>query len=194
MDIYVRKLRSVIKICCRVLTGYYRKAIVNILDGGVDFGKNVFIGKSVTLKTTDGGSISIGDNVSIENNSYIYAQQGTIRIGRNVFIGSGAQIVCKRSVIIGNDALIAAYVVVRDANHGMRQNELIRKQECDISEVHIGEDVWLGAHVVVTAGAVVGDGAVVGANAVVVNSVEPFEVVGGVPAKHIRYRHKRSNK
>lgn len=52
----------------------------------------------------------------------------------------------------------------------------------------IGNDVWIGHGAIITAGVSVGDGAVVGANAVVTKDVAPYAIVGGVPARLIRYR------
>jgi acetyltransferase-like isoleucine patch superfamily enzyme len=52
----------------------------------------------------------------------------------------------------------------------------------------IGNDVWIGANAVILDGIVIGDGAVIGANSVVTKNVEPYSIVGGVPAKHIKYR------
>ena len=52
----------------------------------------------------------------------------------------------------------------------------------------IGSDVWIGSHVLVNGGVTIGHGAVVGAGAVVVKDVPPYSIVGGVPAKVIRYR------
>jgi acetyltransferase-like isoleucine patch superfamily enzyme len=52
----------------------------------------------------------------------------------------------------------------------------------------IGHDVWIGEGVVVIDGVKIGTGAIVAAGAVVVKDVEPYSVVGGVPAKHIKYR------
>ena len=53
----------------------------------------------------------------------------------------------------------------------------------------IGNDVWIGTNVFLLAGVKIGDGAIIGAGAIVTHDVEPYAVVGGVPAKVIRYRY-----
>lgn len=52
----------------------------------------------------------------------------------------------------------------------------------------IGNDVWIGSNSTVLGGVHIGDGAVIGAGAVVTKDVPPYAVVGGVPAKIIKYR------
>lgn len=54
--------------------------------------------------------------------------------------------------------------------------------------IKIGNDVWIGHGVTVLSGVTVGDGAVVAAGAVVAKDVEPYSIVGGVPATHIAWR------
>jgi len=55
-------------------------------------------------------------------------------------------------------------------------------------KVKIGNDVWIGEKVVILDGVKVGNGAVIAAGAVVVKDVESYSVVGGVPARHLKYR------
>ncbi|MDO1451213.1 CatB-related O-acetyltransferase [Rhodocytophaga aerolata] len=52
----------------------------------------------------------------------------------------------------------------------------------------IGNDVWIGSRAILIDGIKVGDGAVIGAGAVVTKDVPPYAVVGGIPAKIIKYR------
>ena len=52
----------------------------------------------------------------------------------------------------------------------------------------IGNDVWIGYEAVILQGVTIGDGAIIGARAVVTKDVEPYTIVGGVPAKTIKRR------
>lgn len=55
-------------------------------------------------------------------------------------------------------------------------------------DIVIGNDVWIGYDAVIMAGVTVGDGAIIGTRAVVTKDVEPYSIVGGIPAKEIRKR------
>lgn len=57
-----------------------------------------------------------------------------------------------------------------------------------IATTTIGNDVWIGHGAILIAGVSIGDGAIVGAGAVVTKNVPPYAIVGGVPAKIIKYR------
>lgn len=58
----------------------------------------------------------------------------------------------------------------------------------EVRRCTIGNDVWIGARAVILDGINISDGAIVAAGAVVANDVPPYALVGGVPAKIIRYR------
>jgi acetyltransferase-like isoleucine patch superfamily enzyme len=55
-------------------------------------------------------------------------------------------------------------------------------------DVVIGHDVWIGHGATIMSGVTIGDGAVIAANAQVVKDVAPYEVVGGNPARHLKFR------
>ena len=105
-----------------------------------------------------------------------------IHIGRNVFINSGCHFQDQGGIYIGDNVLIGHNVVLATINHDLNP--------CDrhniYKPIYIGDRVWIGSNVVVTQGVTIGEGAVIGAGAVVTKDVEPFTVVGGVPAKFIK--------
>ena len=55
-------------------------------------------------------------------------------------------------------------------------------------DIIIGNDVWIGAKSTIMSGVKIGDGVIIAAGALVTKDVEPYSVVGGNPAKHIKYR------
>jgi acetyltransferase-like isoleucine patch superfamily enzyme len=117
----------------------------------------------------------ISDNVSIGDYSYVNTRSSleNCDVGKFCSISSGVY-VCPfehnisfrttHPIIIRNDAALP------------------RKR------VTIGNDVLISLNVIILEGVTVGNGAVIGAGAVVTKDVKPYEVVGGIPAKHIKYR------
>lgn len=94
---------------------------------------------------------------------------GTLEIGDHFHSGSG--------------------ILVLTANHNYRSNRALPYDEIDIERpVRIGECVWMGSRVIVLPGAEIGDGAIVQAGSVVHGTVPKCAIVGGNPAKIIRYR------
>lgn len=116
------------------------------------------------------GVIEIGDRVSFNNNVHINACGG----GR---------------IILGNDVLVAPNVVLRASDHITSSlDKPIREQGHKPGEIVLEDDVWLGSNVTVIGDVRIGRGAVVAAGAVVIKDVEPYSIVGGVPAKFIKKR------
>jgi acetyltransferase-like isoleucine patch superfamily enzyme len=61
--------------------------------------------------------------------------------------------------------------------------------ECNDLGIFIGHDVWIGMGATILPNVIVGNGAVIGAGAVVTKDVDEYEVVGGIPARHIKSRY-----
>ena len=107
-----------------------------------------------------------------------------IMLGKNVFINSGCCFQDQGGIEIGDNALIGQQVVIATINHDLTPE---RRANMQFAPVKIGNNVWIGAHATILAGVTVGDGAVVAAGAVVTKDVPANAVVGGVPAKIIKY-------
>jgi acetyltransferase-like isoleucine patch superfamily enzyme len=152
-------------------------------------GKRLFIGNGVDILYPD--NISMGDDVRLHGNNLIAALQGVITIENNVFINFGVSITAHYGgeIHIGSDVLIARNVSIIANNHKYDRLDIpIGRQGNDSGVVVIGNDVWIGTNVYIGPHVTIGDGAVVGANAVVLRDVEPYTVVGGVPARFIKKR------
>ena len=68
----------------------------------------------------------------------------------------------------------------------------VLSDECRLPErTIIGNDVWIGSGCIIKQGIRIGDGAVVGANSFVNKDVEPFSIVVGSPARHLKYRFEK---
>lgn len=73
----------------------------------------------------------------------------------------------------------------------LKNYEYIKGHPKSKGDVIIGNDVWIGREAVILSGVKIGDGAVIGACSLVTKDVEPYSIVGGNPAKFIRYRFKK---
>lgn len=73
-------------------------------------------------------------------------------------------------------------------DHHLQENWIEKHQNINKSKITIGSDVWVGRGATIMRGVKVGNGAVIGAGAIVTKDVLPYSVVGGIPAKLIKFR------
>lgn len=73
-------------------------------------------------------------------------------------------------------------------SHVTGKKVFVKPFEGESGMTEIGNDVWIGDHVVIMSGVKIGDGAIVAAGAVVTKDVPPYAIVGGIPARVIKYR------
>lgn len=139
------------------------------------------------------GKIILADDVICRPNVYMVSC-GELHVGKNSYFNHNAYIGCNERIEIGENVLVGPNVVVVDADHVITQTHIpINQQGMNSRPVIIEDDVWLCANCTVTKGARIGRGAVVGANAVVIGEVPPYAVVGGCPAKVLKFRAPESS-
>lgn len=123
-----------------------------------------------------------------------FGNQHNIIIEDYVFIGEGTRVYAQGKVTIKRGTIIADHCDIRTANHyydGDNLHCLPFDEKILVKPVTIGHNVWIASHVLILPGVTIGDGAVVAAGSVVTKDVEECEVVGGAPAKHIKYRDRK---
>lgn len=133
------------------------------------------------------GSIQVGEftefwpNVKLSCYGRSQHDQASIRIGSRCSIGDRTEIHSGKSVVIGNNVIIAWDCVIMDRDyHSTDQGTEVLKP------VTIGNNVWIGCKAIILKGVTIGEGAVVAAGAVVTKDVAPFTLVAGNPARVIR--------
>ncbi len=135
------------------------KYIFDQIGAQVNIEKNVFFGS--------GRDISIGEQSGIGVNAWV---QGPLHIGKYVMMGPD--------------------VLIYTKNHEYARTDIpmIHQGDTEPLPVVIEDDVWIGGRVIILPGVTVGTGSIVGAGSVVTKDIEPYSIVGGVPAKVIKKR------
>ena len=128
-----------------------------------------------------------GSNVNIERGAS-FSDGSTIEIGDNSVIGHNC--VLNPLVKIGKNVLMGADVLIFTNNHSFSEIDIPINQQGynEPKAVTVSDDAWIGARVIILPGRTIGKSAVVGAGSVVTKNVPDFAVVGGNPAKILRYR------
>ncbi len=115
---------------------------------------------------------------------------GNIKIGKHTYFNGGRIVTGPHSKVeigewcaIGHNVNIIAWT--HDAEHStgpMDKRPTIEK------DIIIGNRVWIGTNAFIREGITIGDNSIIGANSLVINDVEANSIVGGVPARLIRYK------
>lgn len=130
-------------------------------------GKNVVFCSGIKFQVPKG--ISIGNNVWIGEKSRLSGSCGGITIGNNVIFGPE--------------------VAIWSSNHNYYSPEALPFDNVNIPKpVVIEDNVWICCRACIAPGVTIGEGAVVGMGAVVTTNIPPGAVVGGNPAKVLKYR------
>lgn len=170
-----KQLFRFIFISSRFIPRAWNKFIVNPLKRNMlgEHGKNVHFGQDATVSGWE--NILCGNDVSIGARNKFLCTKAKIKIGNHVIFGPDVMIVTGNHIIDVQGTYISSF----------REED---KREFDDQDVILEGDNWVGARAIILKDVKIGYGAVVAAGAVVTQDVPPFAIVGGVPAKIIKYR------
>lgn len=149
-------------------------------------GKHSFIISPIEI--TGPKRIRLGDNVHIGHNSTLSCYGGNVVIGSETFVTKNLNLFCAEKVEIGNDVLIASYVLISDLTHGINP-ELetnYQKQKLTTKPVIIEDGCWIGDKASILPGTHIGKKCVIGANSVVRGKIPPYSLVVGNPGKIVK--------
>lgn len=128
-----------------------------------------------------------GKDVDVRYNCY-FGTGDRLSVGDRSSLGMNARL--GGSITIGNDCMMGPDVVMMAVSHEYSRTDIPIKQQGPKEEqpIFIGDDCWIGTRVVIMPGVHLGKHCIVGSGAVVTKSFPDYSVIGGVPAKLIKYR------
>ena len=118
-------------------------------------------------------NLCIGDYTSIPKGSTFYCTEASLTIGIKVIFGPHP------TIITGDHRIDVIGKFIIDSHEKLPQND---------APVMIEDDVWTGANITILKGVTIGRGSVIAAGAVVNKSCPPYSIIGGIPAKVLKFR------
>lgn len=109
-----------------------------------------------------------------------------ISIGKGTVIGHGATLDGRNGIKIGNNVNFSSEVMIWTMQHDYNASDF----RASGGPVVIHDYAWISARAIILPNVIIGEGAVVAAGALVTRNVDPYTVVGGVPAKKIADRNR----
>ena len=151
--------------------------------------RNIFINKIPSRHIRKVFDLLLGARIG--KKSYLFRRTEVLfpkglLIGNNTTIGWFTLIDARGGIYIGNKVTIASYVKLITGTHNTKTPNF----EANFCPIVIDDYVWICTGATVCANVHIGEGAVIAAGAVVTNDIEPYTIVGGVPAKKIGERNK----
>lgn len=163
-------------------------------DSGITFGKNVVISNDVIIHNPQ--NLIIGDNVRIDTQCIIIVGKNHyIQLGNNIHISAGCYYYGNAGNIILQDytctsARCILYTATDDFTEGYMTNSVVddKYKKITTGDIIIRRHTVVGCESVIMPGVVLDHATSVGTNSFVNKSTNPFDVIGGTPAKFIKKR------
>lgn len=189
--IFIRFISIINNIRCYFLFKVFNIKYKNFQTSGVPF-----------ISLTKGSVFEIGENFKMNNTLrsnpigrsqkciFFIGSNAKLKIGNNVGI-SQAAVVCHYKITIGNNIKIGGGVCIYDTdfhslNPKYRIDKELDKENTNLKEVIIKDNVFIGAHSIILKGVQIGENSIIGAGSVVTKNIPENQIWGGNPAKFIK--------
>jgi len=156
---------------------FFAYHVVNMASGRrfITVGKNTNIHPTTIIRY--GKNVKIGNNCLINHNNLLQPGKGS-----------------NGTITIGNYVHTGVNVMFMAFNHGFERIDIpTKKQDYMDAPIVVEDDVWIGGGSIILSGIKIGKGAIIAAGAVVNRDVPPYAIVGGVPAKVLKYRNQSAD-
>jgi maltose O-acetyltransferase len=161
----------------QILTKFIKSAVCVFpfewIDSAIHFKKLKILRKQLKF---------CGNEVRLSRNLIIKRPQ-MLHLSDNVSLGSNVSILGAGGVKIGSMTMIAHGATIITTQHDSAA--IIMKNTIIHKPVVIGNNVWIGSGAIILPDVTIGDNSIIAAGAVVTKDVDPYHVVGGVPAKFL---------
>jgi maltose O-acetyltransferase len=172
---------------------YLSKTILPLLQGGGFYILNCWRFRRLGFPVfywgdgyiRNASSITLGRRVCLPRKVFI--DPIDLTVGDNSWLGVNCCI--SGRVVIGSRVMLGPNVVIPGASHVVSNVDIAMIDSgLDVKGTVIEDDVWIGANATIIDGVRIGKGAIIAAGSVVNKDVLSYSVVGGVPAKFIKFR------
>jgi len=170
--LFINTIGSIIDMCNRCYCSY-KTFVVNSELGNCGANSRIeYPYKIIGLK-----NIFLENNVTIGTGAIIFTSRAKLKIRDHVIFGPNV------TIITGDHTSIPGKYI----------SEITDKEKLPgyDKDVEIDSDVWIGANATILKGVTIGRGAIIASGAVVTKNVLPYSIVGGIPAKTIKYKWDR---
>ena len=159
----------------------------------MNYGRNVYLFPGVHIVRPQ--YVCLGDDVTIGRNTDIFvhpedpnSKECIIQIGNNVHIGTDNIIGARKKIVLEDNVLLAAHVMIADHSHHYENIDIPIKFQAatEAGTVRIERDCWIGANVFVLPNVTIGKHCVIGALSVVKSTIPSYSVAVGAPARVVK--------
>lgn len=169
MNRYVRML-------IEIPLGAFKALCTNVLCSRAHMSYKCAISPLAEVTIESKAVVSIGGKFRIRGGSHLRVRDGAkLTIGQDVSINNNCMIVCRDSIEIGEGTEFGPGIMVYDHDHDYRAG--LKNNEFKTAPVVIGKNCWIGANVVILRGTVLGDNCVVGAGCILNKSYYDGSVI-----------------
>jgi len=155
----------------RVLFGDLRLSFLKLIHRNIHF--SLYSAFSGSLKCCGNSRVFFGRKIDVRRGASLFSNNGGIlRIGDNVFVGSGCYIVCRKAITIGKNTKIGPNTIIYDHDHNY-----VKKGGYLETSVEIGNNVWIGAGCIILRGTKIGDNSIIGAGTFLKGNYPPNSMI-----------------